>query len=56
VKVGTENQDEKKEQREQRSGHCQQQEKNAAKAARIASHGRMLNAPTLPPTANEKKK
>ena len=27
-----------------------------AKAARIASHGRMLNDPTLPPAAREKKK
>jgi hypothetical protein len=27
-----------------------------AKAARIASHGRMLNAPTLPPAASKKKK
>ena len=28
----------------------------AAKAARIASHGRMLNDPTLPPADREKKK
>jgi hypothetical protein len=30
--------------------------KTAAKAARIASHGKMLNDPTLPPAAREKKK
>ena len=28
----------------------------AAKAARIASHDRMLNDPALPPAAREKKK